>query len=965
MGFGHAKLVISPAKPASISAGATLQFKANIPVKWSLAPGSPGSIDDSGTYHAPSNIPAHNTFGGCQLLPNDHILNTRIDALPVHAKSAEWLALIPDTRFAYFEAWGINIADSSSPRQNLHFTYSPENDGKYEILPWPELQRENGVFSIPHSEVDRHVVTVDRESCKIFEIYNNYSPGDNRDCPTCTAQGGVAYGGMSYQLPTASSDAAGLFLAPLTIRLSEIRSGSIRHAARVTMSNSIISPSSAWPSRAHAGAWGKVPYGTRFRLRADFDMSAFSPTARVLLTQLKEYGLIIADGGSNWEIDLATDTTLDPKVEAAFLEIRSRGPHGKDMEVVEESSLMLSADSGEINPRNHYVRDEDAVRIVATDVNDLDNKSEVRVPLHSVVVGVTHPSMWMQPGVKTQLNAWVGGTENTALHWSMSPSLGSLSATGFYTAPTVDRPTTTMVTATSAADPQAKAEIAVTVMPAGAIRVKVGDATHAPGAPNKQAPDYGPDSEGHMWWRDQAGEVSWGVVNDDWYGQAWPKQKDISLYYTSRYSLGDMVYRYLVPNGNYKVSIYFAQPQCKDHFAKDSRAPMHVEAQGQIILRDFDIGSSIGYACLTPEVQSIPATVKDNTLYFALRRITLPKSSPSPLLSAYSITPDSSAPRLTIDPATPSDVVPGDQTHLYPVGWYMSSDVTWSVTGPGSISPDGTYIAPLTPPKTNQPVRIEAHSKLDPSKTAMATFHLTPGQMTISPQSATIVKSLSQPLKVTFGHTTYTNLDWSLSPNVGTVSADGIYSAPGSLAQDAQVTITARSKDLPDHSVSAAILVKAAPEPIRINCGEGHAFKDDQGHVWAEDYGFSKDTMMNHVEVPISGTTPDMQYLYQSSRYRYAGEPFNYTFEVPNGRYSVTLKFADYSHDEPGNYVFEVKLNGKRVLNHFDPHREKGPRAAVDKTFETTVSAKSIRLDFLAEKGSALINGIEIDYLGP
>lgn len=964
VGFAHGKPTISPAKLPFIEAGQSVQFKSNTPVKWSLAPGSPGSIDENGTYHAPASVPVHNSIGGCQLLPDDHILNTRIDALPVHPKSNEWMALLPDTRFSYYPAWGTNIADSSTPRQNMHFLYSPDNDGKFEIPAWPDLKRENGIFSSPHSEVDRHVVTVDRESCKIFELYNNYPEGDNTQCPTCSAQGGVSYSGMSYGLPNGSSDAAGLLLAPLTIRLSEIRSGSIKHAARFTLSNSIIAPSSVWPSRAHAGAWGKIPYGTRFRLRADFDTSSFSPVAKVLLTELKEYGMIIADGGTNWEIQTSTDVTLDPVVEAALLEIRQRGPHAKDLQAVDESSLMLSDNSGQVNPANHFVRPEATATIVATELNNPSNISELTIPLRGVVLGVPSPAIWIQSGVKTQMRAWVSGTTNSAVTWSMSPQVGSLTSAGLYTAPLVDHPITTIVSAASGADPEAKATIAVTIMPAGEIRVKVGNATRAPGVPNHSAPDYGPDSEGHMWWRDQAGEVSWGVVLDDW-RQNWPKQKDISLYYTSRYSFGDMVYRYLVPNGNYKVSIYFAQTGCNGRFPPEIRAPMNVEAQGQIVLRDFDIGSAINHNCLTPTVQSIPAEVKDNSLYFALRRVTTPKVLPSPLFNGYTITKDDSPAHLAIDPAKPNDVVPGDKTQLYPVGWYMSGDATWTLHGPGSINSDGLYTAPLIPPKMDEEVRVEAHSKSDPAKIASATFTFKTGEMTISPDKLTLVRSLSKQFAVTFGHANYTNLEWSLSPNVGSLSSSGVYTAPASLTQDTQITITARSRDLPDRSASTSILLKAAPEPIRINCGEGSAFTDAHGNRWVQDYGFSKDTMQNHLDVPISGTTPDMQPLYQSSRYRYAGDPFGYSFDLPNGRYSVTLKFADYGHNETGNYVFDVKLNDKKVLSHFDPDKERGPHWANDKTFETTVTTQKLRIEFLAEQGSALINGIEINYLGP
>jgi hypothetical protein len=40
--------------------------------------------------------------------------------------------------------------------------------------------------------------------------------------------------------------------------------------------------------------------GARFRLKAGYDLSRFSPKARVILKAMKRYGLILADNGSNW-----------------------------------------------------------------------------------------------------------------------------------------------------------------------------------------------------------------------------------------------------------------------------------------------------------------------------------------------------------------------------------------------------------------------------------------------------------------------------------------------------------------------------------------------------------------------------------------------------------------------------------------------------------------------------------------
>ena len=42
--------------------------------------------------------------------------------------------------------------------------------------------------------------------------------------------------------------------------------------------------------------------GQRFRLKESFDISGFPKQARIVLKALKEYGMIVADNGSDWYI---------------------------------------------------------------------------------------------------------------------------------------------------------------------------------------------------------------------------------------------------------------------------------------------------------------------------------------------------------------------------------------------------------------------------------------------------------------------------------------------------------------------------------------------------------------------------------------------------------------------------------------------------------------------------------------
>src|SRR5271165_4176882 len=147
LGIGAmAQPVITPSTPPVVAEGATYKFTANVRVQWSLAPGSAGTIDADGTYHAPSHVDVNQKAGGCQLLPNDHIYNTRVDALPVLASSPAWMASIPSVQVQFTQSWGLNVMDASTPSQPMHFLYSPKNDGLYQVPVWPELKQQGGVF---------------------------------------------------------------------------------------------------------------------------------------------------------------------------------------------------------------------------------------------------------------------------------------------------------------------------------------------------------------------------------------------------------------------------------------------------------------------------------------------------------------------------------------------------------------------------------------------------------------------------------------------------------------------------------------------------------------------------------------------------------------------------------------------------------------------------------------------------
>jgi hypothetical protein len=100
-----------------------------------------------------------------------------------------------------------------------------------------------------------------------------------------------------------------------------------------------------WPARHFASSSTSLdvpPMGQRFRLKASFDLSGFSPQVRVILTAFRQFGLILADNGSDWYISGVPDGRWDNDL------LRQLGSlTGSAFEGVDVSSLQVSADSGQ------------------------------------------------------------------------------------------------------------------------------------------------------------------------------------------------------------------------------------------------------------------------------------------------------------------------------------------------------------------------------------------------------------------------------------------------------------------------------------------------------------------------------------------------------------------------------------------------------------------------------------------
>ncbi len=288
---------------------------------------------------------------GCPVLPADHIWNARVDHLPLDPNSAAYVATIgagatvhADFGSGLWDGGPIGIpwvsVPGTQPGVTVSFTYADESDGGLYPIP-PDAPVEGG----PNSDGDRHVLVIERDNCVLYELYDAWPQQDG----SWEAGSGAIFDLKGYALRPqgwTSADAAGLAILPGLVRYEEVAAGEIRHALRFTAPQT--RRAYVWPARHYASDLTGMQYppmGQRFRLKASYDISGFSPEVQVILRALKTYGMMLADNGSAWYISGAPDERWDNDALHELHQVP-----GAAFEAVDVSGLMVDEDSGQVVP---------------------------------------------------------------------------------------------------------------------------------------------------------------------------------------------------------------------------------------------------------------------------------------------------------------------------------------------------------------------------------------------------------------------------------------------------------------------------------------------------------------------------------------------------------------------------------------------------------------------------------------
>ncbi len=254
------------------------------------------------------------SLGGCPMYPADNAWNQDISQFPLHPRSTQIIAQIqadglddlhPD--FGENPNYGIPYVVVPATQALVPITYTAYGD-----------ESDPGPFPIPLDAPvegggaggDRHVLVLRQGTCDLFELFVGRRYLDGWD-----AASGARFDLTSNALRPdgwTSADAAGLPILPGLVRYDEVAAGVIRHAIRVTFTETqrgYIHPATHFASDSTDP--NHPPMGMRLRLSASYSVSQLTGQARVIAVAMQQYGLIVADNGSNWFFQGAPSPSWD------------------------------------------------------------------------------------------------------------------------------------------------------------------------------------------------------------------------------------------------------------------------------------------------------------------------------------------------------------------------------------------------------------------------------------------------------------------------------------------------------------------------------------------------------------------------------------------------------------------------------------------------------------------------------
>jgi beta-galactosidase len=152
------------------------------------------------------------------------------------------------------------------------------------------------------------------------------------------------------------------------------------------------------------------------------------------------------------------------------------------------------------------------------------------------------------------------------------------------------------------------------------------------------------------------------------------------------------------------------------------------------------------------------------------------------------------------------------------------------------------------------------------------------------------------------------------------------------------------------------------PTEVRIKAGDSSGYVASDRQRYGSDMYFAggEGKGINPPDTPaderIEVAASDAR-LYGSFR---EGQ-FSYRVPVPDGKYKIVLHFTEPTAAAAGERVFDVSVNGKRVLQHVDVFAAAGGKLkAMDQTVQAKARGGALLIEFQPVKGQAVVSALSI-----
>jgi hypothetical protein len=510
------------------------------------------------------------------------------------------------------------------------------------------------------------------------------------------------------------------------------------------------------------------------------------------------------------------------------------------------------------------------VTIRALSLADPTKSASATVTIQSdVTVSVTPATAAVELGASTQFTAAVSGSgdPDRAVRWSVNgieggdASVGTISATGLYTAPRRLPAGAVTVMATSLADPTKSVSAAVTITSHLTVAITSGPTSVQNGATAQYtatvtpAPGSNPDP-GVVWSVNgiEGGNATVGTVDANGLYTApvvAPQPPQVTL---TASSVAD-------PSKSASISVTILTQV----FISISPQTASVELEKSLqfsatvggTTNQRVIWSVNGIVGGDLTVGTITNTSTNPGLYTA--PAALPATNPVTVRATSEFDPNQFAEaRVTlfsnisvgVSPSSATRAVGRKQTFSVQLSNTTNLAVEWRVNGiPGGNSTIGQiciaglpgcqptssggtveYLAPAAVPATN-PVLIEAISQADPGRKGSAQVTILASVIVqVSPSTALVPTGGTQQFTAAVVGTDDQRVRWSVAGTAcgggpcGTITAGGLYTAPASAPSGASDTVIATSEEDPARSGSARVVLSSEPfvrtlEPSSLTAG--------------------------------------------------------------------------------------------------------------------------------------------------